>query len=48
MTIVFPKEEVKALRDLWRGRERVDWAAYDRAKARILATVEEQEQEKQQ
>jgi len=37
--IVLTADEARLLQSLWRCDERVDWAAYDRLKARILALV---------
>ena len=39
--IWIPAEELRALQDLWRQAERVNWEAYDRVKAYILMPQEE-------
>jgi hypothetical protein len=34
--VTIPEDEIRALRDAWTDHEKVDWAAYDRLRARVI------------
>ncbi len=38
-TLTFTEEEMRAFQNLYLARPKVDWAAYDRAKRKILAVA---------
>jgi len=34
--VAIREDEIRALRDLWRQADRVDWQAYERLRARVM------------
>ena len=34
--VTIPEDEIRALRDLWRHADQVDWVAYERLRSRVV------------